>query len=422
MSMVNDLLRDLPIPRMLPVRQKFDAGRIEDVPAAVRRELDRPDIRAKLRPGMRIAITAGSRGIDNLAIIIKEVAAFLKENGAEPFIIPAMGSHGGSTAEGQLAIIRDYGITPEAMGCPVVATMEVKQIGELDDGRPILINRLAAEADGIVSLNRVKAHTAFRARYESGVMKMLTIGLGCQAGAETCHRQGISRLGENVEAFARGILKHANVIFGVGIVENAYDRTALIRVMPGERIPEEEPNLLLYAKQRMAKIYFDAVDVLVVDYIGKNISGEGMDPNISGRWIVSGIDGGIDAAMIAALDLTEETQGNFYGLGMADTCARRAVEKGDPEKTYPTSLTSTVAKLSKIPMVLDNHKLAIQACIKMVPGKEPDEISMIRIGSTLDMDVIWISETLLEEAKRNPALEILGEPQEMIFDSEGNLF
>ncbi len=422
MSVVNDLIKDIPIPRMVPVRQIFDRSYIEDVPAEVRRELDRPEIKEKIFPGMRIAITAGSRGIDNFAVIVREVVSFLKEQGAKPFVLPAMGSHGGSTAEGQLAIVREYGITEEFVGCPVEATMEVNEIGKLEDGRPIFINRLAAEADGIVSLNRIKAHTAFRAMRESGIMKMLTIGLGCQMGAEVCHRQGIAHLGENVEKFAFGILKHANVILGVGIVENAYDKTAKIQVMTGERIPEEEPVLLLYAKSRMAQIHFKKVDVMIVDYVGKNISGEGMDPNISGRWIVPGIDGGIDATMIGALDLTEETRGNFYGLGMADTCAKSAMDKIDTEATYPTSLTSTVSKLSKLPMYFDNHRLTIQATIKMVPGKTPEEITMIRIGSTLDMDTIWISENMLEQAKENPLIEILGEPKELVFDSEGNLF
>ena len=422
MGSVNDLLKNVSIPKMVAIRQNFDREKLDDIPAAVLAELDRDDVKAKIHPGMSIAITAGSRGIDNLALVIKEVVSFLKKQGAKPFVIPAMGSHGGSTAEGQKAIITEYGVTEEYIGCPVLATMETKEIGRLDDGRPILINRLAAEADGIISLNRIKAHTAFRGRYESGVMKMLAIGLGCQAGAEVCHRQGILSLGPNVEKFAFGILNNANVILGVGLIENAYDQTVKIRVMTREQIPEEEPVLLDYAKSKMARILFDSVDVMIVDYIGKNISGEGMDPNIAGRWIVPTIKGGIDATRIGILDLTDETLGNFVGLGMADTCSKRVVEKISTESTYPNSLTSTVTELCKIPMYFDNHKHTIQATIKMVPAKSPEEVTMIRINNTLAMDTIWISENLIEEARKIPQIEILEDAKPLEFDENGNLF
>lgn len=422
MGSVNEMLQHIPIPKMVAVRQKFDSDQITDIPAAVFREMDREDVRAKVSPGMRIAITAGSRGIDNLALVIREVVSFLKSLGAEPFVIPAMGSHGGSTAEGQLAVIAEYGVTEAYVGCPVKATMETTQIGTLDDGRPILINRLAAEADGIISLNRIKAHTAFRGRYESGVMKMLTIGLGCQAGAEICHRQGILHLGPNVEKFAFGILENANVILGVGLIENAYDKTVKIRVMTKEQIPEEEPKLLDYAKSKMARLLLDRVDVMIVDYIGKNISGEGMDPNIAGRWIVPTIRGGIQATRIGILDLTNETLGNFVGLGMADTCSKRVVEKISTDATYPNSLTSTVTELCKIPMFFDDHKKTIQATIKMVPAKAPDEVTMLRIRDTLAMDTIWVSENLVEQVKQISGMEILSEAEDLAFDENGNLF
>lgn len=422
MGAVSDLLKNIPIPRMVPVRQHFDREKLDDIPGTVRREMDRDDVRAKIHPGMRIAITAGSRGVANLALIIREVVSFLKSQGALPFVIPAMGSHGGATAEGQKAIITEYGVTEEYVGCPVLATMEVKKIGQLEDGRPILINRLAAEADGIISLNRIKAHTAFRGRYESGVMKMLTIGLGCQAGAEVCHRQGIEHLGPNVEKFAFGILDHAPVILGIGLVENAYDETVKIRVMTREQLPDEEPELLNYAKSKMARLLFDQVDVLIVDYIGKNISGEGMDPNIAGRWIVPNIKAGIQATRIGILDLTNETLGNFVGLGMADTCSKRVIDKISTENTYPNSLTSTMSVLCKLPMFFEGHKQTIQATIKMVPAVAPEDVTMIRINSTLAMDTIWISENLLEKAKSIPGVEILGEPEALQFDAQGDLF
>lgn len=332
-----------------------------------------------------------------------------------------MGSHGGSTAEGQLAIVHEYGVTEEYVGCPVIATMDVTQIGELDDGRPIFINRLAAEADGIISLNRIKAHTAFRGNYESGVMKMLTIGLGCQHGAEVCHRQGILNLGPNVEKFAFGILKNANVLLGVGIIENAYDQTAMVRVMTKEEIPKMEPELLKIAKSRMACLKLPQVDVLIVDRIGKDISGEGMDPNIAGRWIVPTIQGGIQASRIGILDITDKTLGNVVGLGMADTCSKRVVERMSRENTYPNSLTSTVTCLCKIPMYFDTQKETIQATIKMTPGKAPEEITMIRIRDTLAMDTIWVSENLLPTIRGMRDMEILGLPEELAFDENGDL-
>lgn len=422
MGSIHEMLKDIPIPRMAPVRQLFDGSHLTDVPGEVRKQLMRPAVRAKIQPGMSVAITAGSRGIDHLAVVIREVVSFLKEMGAQPFVIPAMGSHGGSTAQGQLDVIHEYGVTGEFVGCPVVATMDVVEIGRLDDGRPILINRLAAEADGIISLNRIKAHTAFRGRYESGVMKMLTIGLGCQAGAEVCHRQGIEHLGPNVEKFAFGILQNANILLGVGLIENAYDQTAEIHVMTGEEIPDTEPRLLEIAKARMARIKLDHTDVLIVDKIGKDISGEGMDPNIAGRFIVENVHGGIDATRIGILDITDGTLGNVVGLGMADVCSRRAVERMSRENTYPNSLTSTVTSLCKIPMYFDTQKETIQAAIKMTPAKSPGEITLIRIENTLAMDRIWVSENLLDEVRSRDDMVVLGEPEEMVFDENDDLF
>ena len=217
-------------------------------------------------------------------------------------------------------------------------------------------------------------------------------------------------------------MRNANVILGIGLIENAYDETAMVRVMTKEQIPEEEPRLLQIAKKKMAKIKFDQIDALIIDYIGKDISGEGMDPNIAGRWIVPNIRGGIDATMIGILDITNKTLGNFVGLGMADTCSKRVIEKIDTDSTYPNSLTSTVTNLCKIPMYFDGHNNTIKATIKMVPAKPPEEVTMIRIQSTLALDTIWISENMIKEAKKYQDIEILGEPEELVFDNEGNLF
>ncbi len=422
LNCVNALLENIPLARMVPVEQSFDPGCLENVSQSIREELRRPGIADTVKPGMRIAITAGSRGIADMPAAVKEVAAFLKNAGAHPFVIPAMGSHGGASAQGQEAILAAYGITAETVGCPVRATMDVQKIGVLDDGRPILIDRYAAEADGIVVINRVKAHTAFRARYESGVMKMMTIGLGKQSGAEVCHSEGILQLGPNVEKFARGILKNARILFGLGIVENAYDKTAMVRAMTAAEIPEVEPLLLDEAKRRMARFFLDEVDVLVVDQIGKDISGEGMDPNITGRWIVPNIRGGIQATRVAVLDLTEESLGNSVGLGMVDVCSRQAADKVNADMTYPNSLTSKVPLLCAIPMTFDNHRYTIKAAVKMVPGKAPEEVTMIRIRDTLHMSRIEVSENLLNRIENHPNMRVIGPAAELPFNADGNLF
>ncbi len=423
MGSVNDMLKGVPIPKLVKVRKAFDNSYLSDIPGTVRTELNRDEIARRIKPGMSIAITAGSRGVNNIDVVIREIASFIKEKGAFPFIIPAMGSHGGSTAEGQLAILQEYKINEKSIGCPVRATMETTIIGEMkDDGAPILIDRYAAEADGIVVVNRIKPHTAFRNTYESGLMKMMTIGLGKQAGAEVCHRAGIMNLGKNVERFAFGILENANILFGVGTVENAFDKTAIVKVLTKEEIPVEEPKLLAKAKTMIGCIKFDQVDVLVVDEIGKNISGEGMDPNIVGRWIVPNIKGGIDAKMVAVLDLTDETLGNSVGLGMADVCSRCAMEKVNTDSTYPNSLTSTVTSLCKIPMYFDNHSYTIKAAVKMTWGVAPEEVTMIRIKNTLELEYIYISENLTESAMQDSTLEIVSEPQELIFNENGDLF
>ena len=241
---VNALLRDIPLPRMYRVRQVFDTERVKDPAAALKCELGRPEIRETVKRGMRIAVTAGSRGIDNIVLILRETVAFLKEMGAEPFIIPAMGSHGGATAEGQVAILHSLGITEESVGCPIRATMEVKVLTHLEDGTPVHMDRYAMEADGVVVVNRVKPHTGFRGRYESGLFKMMTVGLGKQKGAEMTHGRGRLRMGETIEMCGNAYLDHANILFGVATVENSFDKTWKLAALTGQEI-REKANLLM---------------------------------------------------------------------------------------------------------------------------------------------------------------------------------
>lgn len=419
---VNALLRDVKLPRMYAVRQVFDPARIEDPAAVLREQLARPEIRACVRPGMSVAITAGSRGIDNIALIIREVVDFLKGLGAEPFIVPAMGSHGGAVAEGQVAILTSFGITEEAMGCPIRASMEVDVFAHLPDGTPLHIDRNAHAADGIVVVNRIKPHTGFRGRYESGLYKMMTVGLGKQKGAEMTHGRGRLRMGETIEMAGNAFLEHANILFGVATIENSFDRTWKLVALTKDEIREKEPVYLEEARKLLPRLYLENADVLVVDYMGKNISGTGMDTNITKSYTHGyGISREGRAKRIAILDLTQESHGAAVGVGQADTTTKQLFEKMDFNTTYPNLLTSGGTDSAKIPMVLDNQKLAIQAAIKTAAGADRDNVKLIRIRDTLHITEIEISEGFLEEARRTPGIEIVSGPYELEFDENGNL-
>jgi hypothetical protein len=427
MGVVSDMLKDVKLPKMIKVKQNFQREKINDISAALRSELMNDKIKSTIKPGMKIAITGGSRGVANVALIIKEVAAFVKELGAEPFIIPAMGSHGGATAEGQVEVLESFGITEEYCGCPIKASMETKQIGYTDETAferqfPVFIDKYAAEADGIILVNRIKTHPAFRGTYESGLMKMMTIGLGKQKGAETCHEVGVKHLAALIPLFGNAILKNANVLFGVGTIENPFDETCKIIALTNKEIPEKEPALLLESKTLMPKILIEKTDVLIVDKIGKNFSGDGMDPNITGTFPTPYASGGIDAQRVVLLDLSDETHGNANGLGMAHMVTKRLFDKSDLEKTYPNSLTAKIVKNIKIPMILKSDKEAIQAAVKTCVDINKESPDIIRIPNSLHIEYIEISESLLEKAKQIPDMEILDEAKDFSFDISGNLW
>ncbi|ARE86450.1 DUF362 domain-containing protein [Clostridium formicaceticum] len=427
MGVVSELLKDVKLPKMVKIRQVFPREKIENIPEVLKSELLKEQIKSSIKPGMQIAITGGSRGVANIALILKEIAAFVKEQGAHPFIIPAMGSHGGATAEGQVEVLESFGITEEFCGCPIKATMETKQIGFTDETQfpqqyPVFIDKYAAEADGIIVVNRIKTHPAFRGTYESGLMKMMTIGLGKQKGAETCHEVGVKHLAALVPLFGNAILKNSNILFGVGMIENPFDETCKIIALTKEEIPEKEPALLLESKALMPKILIEETDILIVDKIGKNFSGDGMDPNITGKFPTPYASGGIKSQRVVLLDLSDETHGNANGLGMAHMVTRRLFEKADLEKTYPNSLTAKIVENIKIPMILENDKEAIKAAIKTCVEIDKDAPAIIRIPNSLHIEYIHISESLLEKAKTIPGIEILEEPKEFLFDENGNLW
>ena len=426
MKTVTDLIRNVPLPPMYRVREKFDGARIPDAELldVLRAELSRPALKSRIRPGMRVALTCGSRGIYRYQDLARTIVGFLKDCGAEPFIVAAMGSHGGATSEGQRDILTGYGITEEAMGCPVLCGMDTVEIGKSPvRGRPVHIDRNAAEADGIFLFNRVKPHTSYRGRYESGLMKMMAIGLGKQHGADDIHGQSPAIMHELIEEYGCTILENCPVLGGIALLENAYDQTCRIRGLTPEEIISDEPQLRDESYTTIAHLLFDRTDVLVVDRIGKNISGDGMDPNVTGRFCTKYASGGIDAEKVVVLDLTDETHGNAQGVGLADVTTRRLVSKMKLEMTYPTGVTNTFLHLMKIPMIMDNDREAIQLALRSCPeAEDPVHKKLIRIPDTAHLETIEISEGLLAAARENPDIEIVEGPYFWDFDAEGNLF
>jgi hypothetical protein len=421
MGVIQDLLRDVPLPRVIPVRQRFPATEVADVAAAVRDELARPGVGDRVRPGMRVAVAVGSRGIAALDRIVAAVVAGLKRRGAEPFLVPAMGSHGGATARGQVEVLAGLGVTERSAGCPIRSSMEVVEIGRLPNGLPVYADRHAHDADGVVIVNRVKPHTSFRGPSESGLVKMLTIGLGKQKGADSCHAFGLGRMAEHIVAMAEISLARVPVLFGVATVENAYDRPARIAAVPAAEIVARDRELLVEAKAAMPRILLDPLDVLVVDRMGKEYSGVGMDPNIIGRYTTPLLSGGPRIARLAVLDLTDATHGNANGIGLADVTTWRLVSRMDLEATYINALTSRVPPSVRIPLAVGTEREAIQAAVKTCGAEDLARVRLARIPNTLHLGEIWISEALLDEARAHPAITLSGDPGPLSFDGAGRL-
>lgn len=420
MGIIQELLANVPLPKMVKIRQVFDAPEVEDLAGELRKEIAKPGIGDRVKPGQRIAVTVGSRGVAEIDNIAKVIVEELKARGAQPFIVPAMGSHGGATVEGQRQVLADLGVTEETMGCPIISSMEVVEVGKLENGLAVLIDKEAYEADGVVVLNRVKPHTAFQGPCESGLAKMITIGLGKQKGADSCHAYSFKHMAEHVLRMAEIKLQKAKFVFGVGTVENAYDKVARIFAVTPEELIEMDKKMLIEARARMGRIMFDQIDVLVVDQLGKEISGDGMDPNITGRYPTPYASGGPDVNKLVVLNLTEQTHGNANGLGTADFTTRKVFENFNFESTYTNCLTSTIAIPAKLPIIMETDHEALKAAVKTCNAFDITKAKIVRIKDTLHLEEIYISEGLLEEAKANPAIEILGEPFEMAFDEQGN--
>ena len=421
MGIIADLLHSVELPRMVRVRQHFPVEEVGDVAAAVKAEMHKPAIIGLLRKGMRIAVAVGSRGMAEIPLITRTVVNEISACGAHPFIVPAMGSHGGATAEGQLEVLASLGVTEESVGCPILSSMEVLELGLLPNGLPVLMDKNAMQADGIVVINRIKAHTAFSGPIESGLVKMITIGLGKQKGADSCHAFGFGQMAKNIVAMARIKLEKAPFLFGIGTVENAYDKIARVIAVPSEEILELESQLLLEAKKNMPGILFTPLDVLIVDQMGKEFSGAGMDSNITGRAATPYVSISQKTSKMAVLDLTEGSHGNAVAMGLADITTRRLFNKINFDHTYANALTSTVTLGGMIPLIMESDRLAIQAAVKTCNVVNMEKIRMVRIANTLQVREIDISESLLKEARQHPQIEIVGEPREIVFDAAGNL-
>jgi len=414
---------NLPMPKMVPIRQKFSTAEVKDIPAEIQKLFHQEARMKTIRKGSRIAVTGGSRGIQAIDKVILAVIRELKSLGAEPFVVPAMGSHGGATAEGQKKVLAGYGITEETMGVPVRSSMEVEEIGKLGNGVPVYLDKEALHSDGIVVINRVKPHTAFKADYESGLIKMLAIGLGKHKGATAFHSCGMDMFGELLPQLGKVVLAKAPVLFGLAILENAYDHPARFEIVWSQDLIAREKVLLVEAKSLMPQIIPDNLDLLIVHELGKEISGSGMDPNITGRSASPFFQkpDALKVQRIVVLNLTAATKGNACGIGVADLTTKKVVDAMDRDYTYINAITSGVLATARIPIHMPTDQEAIQLALKTCARVEHPRSRIVWIKNTLSLEKILASETILPEIKANPQLEVLGEPKAMQFDGKGNL-
>src|ERR671913_1860946 len=412
---IEELLGNVEPPRVALVEQRVDSPpALKDIRAAVGEALRSVEL-----PTGTVAVGVGSRGVGRISDVVAALVGFLKEAGAEPFVVPAMGSHGASTAEGQADVLRHLGVSEERVGCPIRATMEAQKIGETPSGVPVFMDRNAFEADSVVVVNRIKPHTAFRGTVESGPTKMLAIGLGKQKGAHSIHAAGWGRIHETIPEAARVAVGSGKVAFGLAVLENADEEPYRVAAIPADNLEESEAPLLEEAKRKLMRLPFDDIDVLVIDQIGKNISGDGADPNVTGRYPTPFASGGPNVERVVFLDLTPETGGNANGLGAADVVTERLASKMDRPSTYLNALTSTTPFPVKLPMVMPTDRLAMTAALEMCAGVSPKDARLVRIKNTLKLRRMHVSEALLPEVEQDERLRVVEEPEPMRFGEDG---
>lgn len=414
------LLKEIELPRVAAVERSVSTpAALPDVGEAVLEAVGAVEL-----PGGSVAVGVGSRGIGRIDGIVAALVDALKQAGARPFIVPAMGSHGASTAEGQHAVLEHMGVSEESVGCPVRATMETVRIGSTPSGVEVYMDKNAYQADAVVVVNRVKPHTAFRGDVESGPTKMLAIGLGKQKGAHSVHAAGWENIHRTILEAAGLVVGSGKVAFGLAVletVEKGEERPYKVEAIPAAALEEREKELLDEAERNLLRLPFEEIDVLVVDEIGKNISGDGADPNVTGRYPTPYASGGPRVGRMVFLDLTGETGGNANGVGMADVVTERLASKFDREATYFNALTSTTPEPVRLPMIMPDDRLAIAAALQMWSGISTAEARLVRIKNTLRLDRMWVSETMLAEIEGDESWRVLDGPRPMRFDEGGAL-
>ena len=406
------------LPRWALVRHRMDPAEVVDVAAAVGAALT--PVAATIKPGTRVCLAIGSRGIDRIDEVVRAAVAWFRAAGAEVFAVPAMGSHGGATPEGQLEVLASYGMTPESIGCEIRSSMETVELGEVRPGVPVVVDRIAFEnADAIVPINRVKPHTDFSGEIESGLMKMIAIGLGKQKGADTFHRQGFDTFHELIPEVAKFTVSKVNIPFGLALVENGYARLWQVEAVPADRIWDRERELLVMARDRMARLPVDVIDVLILDYIGKDISGLGMDSNVVGRYYKgpTGIPPSIQRIVVR--DLTEETEGNAVGIGMADVVLRRAVAKMDTGKTYMNCITAKTPEGARVALTVETDRQALFVAIAASLKVEAPNARIVRIRDTKHLELMYVSEPALADLLAAGRCEVVRPLEPIEFDRGG---
>ncbi|MFZ7104842.1 MAG: lactate racemase domain-containing protein [Peptococcaceae bacterium] len=411
-------------PKMLKVRQKLADRKVDSIPEKIRLELGGIGIQDKINQGDSIAITVGSRGVRNIDVITKEVVHCLENYGAKPFIIPAMGSHGGATPEGQANVLAHYGVTEEYIGAPIKATMEVVEIGQTVDGLKVYLDRYASEADHILVMNRVKPHTDFFGEIESGLHKIMTIGLGKHKGARYYHQAAVEYgLGHIIYTVGQTVLRNTSILCGIGIVENGYDETAEIKAILPAEFERQEKELLKKAQEFIAKLPFDYIDVLIVDQIGKDISGTGMDTNVTGRMMAPLFTPEPEIPSIKRIlvsDLTKDTDGNALGIGAADFCNTRIIEKIDKHVMYTNGLTGLVPEKVRLPMDFPTDKEMLTAALQTIGLVGTEKARVVHIKDTLHMEYLELSTAFAEQLKNRNDLIVISGPEDIKFDNKGN--
>jgi hypothetical protein len=416
--------REMKFPRMVRIERNIPNECYQDVEYAVATELLRfwRKFPSRTLDGKKIAVAVGSRGIANLASIIKAVTAELKNRGATPIIVPAMGSHGGGTAQGQLNVLKEYGITEASVNAQIHSSIDVIEIGKTKSGVPVFFDDFAMKCDCIVPINRIKKHTDFTGRIESGLLKMLAIGLGHEIGAATIHQQGVPSLSTIIQEAAELIISRAPIYFGIGIVENGHHNTAKVRAIAAKDFKQEEEKLLRLSNMLLEKVPLDA-DVLIVDQIGKDISGCGMDTNAVGRIGLRGIEDprSPNIFRIVVLDLTDKSEGNPSGIGIADFTTKKVIGKINFSDFYINEVASGMSERGKIPMAFATDRDAIKAALLCCWGRPTEKMRVLRIKNTNELSTFFISEELVQEATKLSALKSIGQAEEFDFDSYGSI-